>query len=233
MGGPSAANRTLLIMLFQRTSVVFGATALAFSATALAFSATALAFSAAIASKLWAPAPLGTALFALTPTPPVPAVPRSPPGPGPEQEQALVARLLARPLFNLGRHPAAVEPPAAAAGVALPRLTGVLISAQARNAIFSAAGDGKPVVVGVGGSVSAFRVQAIEAGQVTLVEAGGNTRLLRPSFDPRPPSTQADASAARSPVSDTVVHRRPRPAVVTPSAPLATRTTLTWVAAPR
>ena len=108
--------------------------------------------------------------------------------------------------------------------LAPPRLTGVFVSSQARSAIFAAAGDGKPVVLGVGGSVSAFRVQAIEAGQVTMVGADGSTRLLRPSFDPRPPLVHADASVGQGLASSAVLHRKPRPAAVTLSAPLAVRT---------
>jgi len=108
--------------------------------------------------------------------------------------------------------------------LAPPRLTGVFVSSQARSAIFAAAGDGKPVVLGVGGSVSAFRVQAIEAGQVTMVGDDGSTRLLRPSFDPRPPLVHADASPGQELARGTLLHRKPRPAVVTLSAPLMART---------
>jgi len=194
-------------MPFQRTSVVLGTIA--------------LAFSAAIASELWAPAPLGTAPSPLTPTPPVPQAAGLPPGSG--AEQAAVARLLARPLFNDDRRPA-VSAPAVLTSVAPPRLTGVFVSSQARSAIFAAAGDGKPVVLGVGDSVSAFRVQAIEAGQVTMVGDDGSTRLLRPSFDPRPPLVHADASPGQGLASGTVLHRKPRPAVVTLSTPLLART---------
>lgn len=152
---------------------------------------------------------------------PVSANPGPPRSSGPEQEQALLARLLARPLFREGRRPAADAPLAALVGTDLPRLAGVLVSSQARSAIFAPAADGKPVVVGVGGSVNTFRVQAIEAGQVTMVGANGSTRVLRPDFDPKPPS--ADAAAAQGAASDAVTHRRPRPSVVTLSAPLQAR----------
>jgi len=126
-------------------------------------------------------------------------------------------------VFNDDRRPA-VGAPAMLTSLAPPRLTGVFVSSQARSAIFAAAGDGKPVVLGVGGSVSAFRVQAIEAGQVTMVGADGSTRLLRPSFDPRPPLVHADASVGQGLASSAVLHRKPRPAAVTLSAPLAVRT---------
>jgi len=207
MGGPSAENRTGLIMPFQRTSVVLGATALVFSAT--------------IASELWAPALLGTTPLPMTPPRPFPQAAGLPPSSG--TDQAAIARLLARPLFNDGRRPA-VSALAVPTSLAPPRLTGVFVSAQARSAIFAAAGDGKPVVLGVGDSVSAFRVQTIEAGQVTMVGADGSTRLLRPSFDSKPPLAHADAPAAQSAAGNTVSHRKPRPAVVTLSAPLVART---------
>ena len=195
-------------MPFQRTSVVLGATALVFSAV--------------VTSELWVPAPPGTAPSPLTPPRPVPQAAGLPPRS--DTEQAAVARLLARPLFNDDRRPA-VSASAVTTSVALPRLTGVFVSAEARSAIFAAAGDGKPVVLGVGGSVSAFRVQTIEAGQVTMVGADGSTRLLRPSSDPKPLLAHAaDASPAQSAASNTVLHRKPRPAVVTLSAPLAART---------
>jgi len=189
MGGSSAVNRTGLVMPFQRTSVVLGTTALAFSAV--------------IASELRARAPLSTALFPLMPICPVPPAAGLPPACG--AEQAAVTCLLARPLFNDGRRPV-VSAPAAAASVEPPRLTGVLVSSQAKSAIFAAAGEGKPVVLGVGNSISAFRVQAIEAGQVTIIGADASTRLLRPSFDSRPPLAHADASAGRGAASPNTVH---------------------------
>lgn len=194
-------------MPFQRTSAVLGATV--------------LVLSAAIASELWEAAPLGTAPPPLTPSRSVPQTAGLPPSSG--AEQAAVARLLARPLFKDDRRPA-VGAPAVPTSVAPPRLTGVFVSAQARSAIFAAAGGGKPVVLGVGDSVNAFRVQTIEAGQVMMIGADGSTRLLRPSFDPKPPLADADASLVQSTASNTASHRKPRPAVVTLSAPLVART---------
>lgn len=137
---------------------------------------------------------------------------------GPEQEQARVARLLARPLFNHGRHPTVGAAPVATS-MDLPRLAGVLVSSQVRNAIFAATGDSKPVVVGVGGNVGTFRVQAIEAGQVTIIGADGGARLLRPSVDPRPPSVHVDAAVTRDLATGVAIRPRPKPAVVTLSAP--------------
>ena len=192
-----------------------------------------LAFGAVVAAELWMPAPD----VAADPVPRVLAVAANPgllPGSGPEQEPARIARLLARPLFSEGRRPA-MGAASVEARVDLPRLDGVFVSSQARSAIFAAAGDGKPVVVGVGGSVSAFRVQAIEAGQVTMIGADGSLRLLRPGFDPKPALPPADASTPPGTASTALVHRRPRPAVVTLSAPLTAQAmpAPSWPAPPR
>lgn len=111
-----------------------------------------------------------------------------------------------------------------AANVELPRLAGILVSSHSKSAIFAADGDGRPVVVGVGGDVGGFRVQAIEPGQATVVGADGGTRLLRPSSGPRLPTAQAAAQATlpdRGTAVGAVTRPRPRPAVVTLSAPLA------------
>jgi len=139
--------------------------------------------------------------------------------PGAGQTQAWVDTLLARPLFAQDRRTAKPGTVAALAGVELPRLAGVMVSAQGSSAIFAAAGDGKGVVIGTGSSIGGFRVQKIEAGQVTLVGADGGTHLLRPSFDPRLVPMRADSPGPKSPAGSTVAAPRPRPAVVTRSAP--------------
>lgn len=183
--------------------------------------AAALAFGAVAASEPWTLPPTDAAPI---PSPSAISAPANPGPPrrfDPELDQALLDRLLARPLFREGRRPAVDAPLGAAATDAdLPRLAGVLVSSQARSAIFAPSADGKPVVVGVGGSVSAFRVQAIEAGQVTMVGANGSMRVLRPGFDPR--QFPADA-ASQGPANGAVTRQRPRPAIVTLSAPLQGR----------
>lgn len=94
-----------------------------------------------------------------------------------------VETILARPLFNRDRKP--TPPPASASGAAAsaakPRLTGTLVGGGERKAIFAGEG-GKPVVVGVGGTIGVFTVDAIEPGLVTLTGPDG-TEPLRPSFD--------------------------------------------------
>lgn len=189
-----------------------------FQRASLSLGVAALVLGAVVALELLLPAPSDTVPLSMPHVSHFLASPGLPTNLGPEQEQARVARLLARPLFNHDRRPTAGAMPVAAS-VDLPRLTGVLVSSQVRNAIFAAADNSKPVVVGVGGNVSTFKVQTIEAGQVTIVGADGGAHLLRPSVDPRPPSVHPDPAVARDLATGVVVRPRPRPAVVTLSAP--------------
>ena len=111
-----------------------------------------------------------------------------------------------------------------------------MVSAQGSRAIFAATGGGKAVVIGAGASIGGFMVQKIEAGQVTLVGADGRVRLLRPSFDPKPPPQSADNPGSKTPAASTLVAPRPRPAAVIGSAPpgaSATRQPRTGTAPPR
>lgn len=133
------------------------------------------------------------------------AVPPAPGERGVDGRQAVVDGVLARPLFAATRRPAAIAPtaaPAAAAPANLPRLAGVLVNGGSRSAIFAGAGGGRPIVAQEGSQVGAYTVQAIEAGQVTLMGPGG-VQVVRPSFDTRapgqaaaPPPVNAAAGAA-------------------------------------
>lgn len=112
---------------------------------------------------------------------------------GVDGRQAMVDGALARPLFAATRRPAAtalIAAPAAAAPANLPRLAGVLVNGGSRRAIFAGAGGGKPIVAQEGSQVGAYTVQAIEAGQVTLIGPGG-VQVVRPSFDTRAPGQAA------------------------------------------
>ena len=98
----------------------------------------------------------------------------------------LVDTLLARPLFSPTRRPdrAAV---AAEDGVRptvdLPRLSGILISGDRRQAMFQAEGDDKPTVLEEGGEVAGWQVQKIS--DFTVVMSGpGGPRTVKPEFDP-------------------------------------------------
>ncbi len=129
------------------------------------------------------PVPLPAAV-----TPSGPAV-AAPPAPAADHGAEWAAMLLARPAFSPDRRPPAPAlAPMAAAGAETPppRLTGILITAAGRSAIF--ADPVHPLVVREGGILGHFAVQRIEPGQVTLIGPGG-PQIIRPAFDttrPRP-----------------------------------------------
>ena len=104
---------------------------------------------------------------------------------------AQVAKITGRPVFEPSRRPSLEVAVAAAAPVArtVPRVTGVVVSATDRSAIFASpgAGAGAATVAREGGRVGEYTVKAIAAGQVTLMGPDGPL-LLRPVFDKnRPP----------------------------------------------
>lgn len=180
--------------------------------------AAAVALGTAIIAEWIALAPLGT--LPLTPARVFDWMEQRPPAkPNPVQMQAQVAALLARPLFTPGRRPTTLDAAPASASVELPRLAGVMVSAQGSSAVFAGAEGGKAIVIGTGASIGDFKVQKIEAGQVTLIGADGGTRLLRPSFDPGRLPARADIPGPRNAAVNTITAPRPRPAVVTRSAP--------------
>lgn len=100
--------------------------------------------------------------------------------------QAWVDTILARPLFALDRRPAATADTRAAPRT-LPRLTAILLNGARREVIFAGIDGGRPITVAEGDLLNGFRVQSIEASEVTVVGPEG-TRVVRPSFDPHPPS---------------------------------------------
>ena len=166
----------------------------AFSAPLLLILA-AITLGAIISIELRARLPDSDAMVAVTQArPSAPAVPPTIVPPTAEQAGARVADILARPLFNPSRRPAA--PVAAGPGSSegpLPRMTGVVVSPAGSYAIF-ASGGSKPVVVEVGGRVGAYVVQSIEAGHVTLGGPEGR-RVVAPAFDPKPPAPPAGATS--------------------------------------
>ncbi len=105
---------------------------------------------------------------------------------------AEVAKITGRPVFEPSRRPS-VDVVAAAAAPAVrtvPRVTGVVVSATDRSAIFASPGAGAATVAREGGRVGEYTVQRIAAGQVTLMGPDGPL-LLRPVFDknrPLPPA---------------------------------------------
>jgi len=100
----------------------------------------------------------------------------------PEQRQARLTALEARPLFALGRVPRRSEPPGPAEPAQPPRLAGVIVMQGVRRAMFAAT-DGRQLgAVAEGGHLGPFTVTAITAGEVQLSGPAG-AYTLRPSFD--------------------------------------------------
>jgi hypothetical protein len=100
------------------------------------------------------------------------------------QIQRWVATSLARPLFVPARRDVAQTVGAATKTIVLPRLSGILITADDSRAIFAAAG-GKPEVVTKGGRVGSYLVQSISLGEVVLIGPDG-PHVLRPTFNQAP-----------------------------------------------
>ena len=118
-----------------------------------------------------------------------------------------VETLLARPVFSPSRRPLAVAGPLAAAATPLPRLTGVVVSASTRGAIFAAQGGGKGIVVTEGDWIAGYRVRSIAAGLVILLGPEGEI-ALRPAFAPvaaTPPATGAPLTGAAAVPMSTLI----------------------------
>jgi len=113
----------------------------------------------------------------------------------PEQQGKWAAVAIARPLFAPDRRPRAAAGVATRAPAVLPRLTGVMISAENRRAIFDSVDGAKSSLVSEGTVVAEFRVQKIEVGRVILLGPDG-ARVVRPSFDQRPAAVVASAPNA-------------------------------------
>jgi len=111
-------------------------------------------------------------------------IPSRPAAAAPGVQREALAAILARPLFSPGRRPAAGPTAAAAPPAALPRLTGTILHGSDRSVIFAPAGGGKPVVAHEGTEVGGYKVQAIQAGSVTVSGPDG-VHVLRPAFDPQ------------------------------------------------
>jgi hypothetical protein len=114
---------------------------------------------------------------------------------------AQVAKISGRPLFEPSRRPSGDTLVAAAAPVVrtVPRVTGVVVSAADRSAIFASPGAGAATVAREGSRVGEYTVQRIAAGQVTLMGPDGPL-MLRPVFDKNRPPPPAPASVAGLPL---------------------------------
>ncbi len=140
------------------------------------------------------------------------------PTPRNAQVKAWTETILARPLFTPSRRPppnitAASRPTATPE---IPRLTGVLVSADGKNAIFAANGEDKPVIVSIGGRLGPFVVRAITAGEVT-VDGPGGTETLRPVFATRP---AASAQATKTPAAGASILERLEAEAAAPKLPV-------------
>lgn len=94
---------------------------------------------------------------------------------------ASAAAILARPLFAQSRRPPRGPAVKDGAGTqAMPRLAGIVIVANYRQAIFESAGA-QPMSVGEDGTVAGWRVSHIEASSVGL-QRGGVRLSLTPSL---------------------------------------------------
>jgi hypothetical protein len=106
---------------------------------------------------------------------------------------AWAAAIVARPLFEPSRRPPESAAAAGATATAFPRLAGIIITPQSREAIFAAAGSPRPIVVMVGSRLNGVLIKSIDDGVVVVTDAQG-TRAIRPSFDT---SSSRSADGAR------------------------------------
>ena len=117
---------------------------------------------------------------------PLPAVLLRPAGITPQagdmrQVQNWVDIILARPLFLPSRRPPSSAAGQDKSGRGFPRLTGIIILPQRREAIFAVPGKTQPVVVRAGSRLNGVLIKSIDPGWVVVVDAAG-ARIIRPSF---------------------------------------------------
>ncbi len=99
--------------------------------------------------------------------------------------------ILARPLIYPGRRAPGPAPAIAATAAPSPppRLTGVIVSASGRRALFENAPGGGLVSVGEGDTIGPYHIRAIRSDEV-VVDAPGGTQSLRPTYQNAPPGVQ-------------------------------------------
>jgi|SRR5579863_604106 len=127
----------------------------------------------------------------------------------PDPQQG-VSVILARPLFSPTRRPPPTSQSENSNNVELggARLTGIVITPNARLAIFDIKGA-KAVVLNEGETMSGWRVDSIAPGEVSLLGPGGS-KTLQPKLDtshtvssntgaPGQPPPPSDAPRSRSP----------------------------------
>ncbi len=142
------------------------------------------------------------------PLPPTVSAERGP------RSDAMVAEILARPLFSATRRPPAKnDNPIGDSGLADTRLAGIVTAPGRRFAIFAPNGA-KPVVVNEGDTISGWHIEKITPREVSLTGPSG-TKTLQPKVDqnlvpPAPPPI----AAAQPPMS-----APNNPAIVPPTRP--------------
>lgn len=154
---------------------------------------------------------------------PLPNTVRTPP---PAQFNAMVAEILARPLFSATRRPPSAKVgPDQDTSLADIRLAGIVTEPGTRFAIFAST-SAKPLVVKEGDLVGGWRVETITPLQVSLTGPTG-TKTLVPKNDPNlvpppPPPTMPGAPipvpVARPPA--VASQGRPIPPIFPPRPPL-------------
>lgn len=91
----------------------------------------------------------------------------------------MASSVLRRPLFRADRRPAPASATPDAAPLSLPRLSGIVVTASARRAIFAGGKDGRPVAAAEGERIGPVRVARIGAREVVMVGPDG-AHVLRP-----------------------------------------------------
>ncbi len=117
------------------------------------------------------------------------------PVPTTDRMPAMVAAILARPLFEPSRRPpTTAQASTDAATPTLPRLAAIMVSPGRRAVIFQAPGGGKPLTLVEGEKVGGYLIQSISADRVVVVSSGGS-HVLHPTFDPKSAKPEPGAAS--------------------------------------
>ena len=121
------------------------------------------------------------------------------------QVEAWTETILDRPLFTPSRRPPATAAGPGTSGPGFPRLTGIIIMPQQREAIFAMPGKTQPIEVRAGSRLNGVLIKSIEPGWVVVVDAAG-ARMIRPSF-----ATGTASAAVATPSSPVMIDLPPVP----------------------
>ncbi len=130
-------------------------------------------------------------------------LPASPP-PTPQLPEQWAKAVLERPLFIPGRRPPPPSAEAVAAAAMPPRLSGTVIGAGVRRAVFAGPGGDRHMMVPEGGRSGPWLVEAITPGRATLSGPGG-LHHLRVGREPSAgPLAQPDVFEPATPLDSAV-----------------------------